>query len=63
MKDTPRHQQIGEAMANAYRDTLTRIQATNVVRAKFDELSFEDAEMIWYALDAYLDQQPANPPA
>ena len=47
--------EIGRDMAIAYADTPTRTAAINQVRAKHDVLSYADAELMWMAVDSYVD--------
>ena len=47
--------EIGRDMATAYTDTPTRTEAINQVRAKHDALSYADAELMWMAVDSYVD--------
>lgn len=58
MNDTEKlekSREIGRDMATAYVDTPTRTEAINRVRAKHDALSYADAELMWMAVDSYVD--------
>jgi len=58
MNDTEKlekSREIGRDMATAYADTPTRTEAINQVRAKHDALSCADAELMWMAVDSYVD--------
>ena len=47
--------EMGRDMAIAYVDTPTRTDAINQVRAKHNALSYADAELMWMAVDSYVD--------
>ena len=47
--------EIGRCVAKAYLDTATRGRAIERVRNKYNTLTYEDVELMWMAIDSYVD--------